>query len=371
MADECSSPQNDGGEFSGSKLKSSSSSSVAPSTRLQRNQAEKKRRDRLNSYISELANIVPMVNSADKTLDKVSILRLSAAYLRLNKSCLHPKRFKSKMVSLPSLVLPHLDLIEKSTGGFVIVTTFTGVILYCSNSVHDYLGYQNIDVIGNSIYCYVHKDDSSRFERKMNNVISYQKKGKKRSKVFKAHVQQKPIPRSNDIKFRKMVFKLSVHVNGHAEGGGGSETSGEKKKKICRTKDFGTNAIVLMFVEPIKIEPEPDAIFIDSHQEGYFTMHGLRGEILYADQRITTITGYTSTDVKGKSAYEYIFSSDVPIALFAQKDMFSSQNGTGIITYRLRVKNLRYVYLQSKGQTVYKQDTKTLSHFVCFNKLLR
>ena len=55
-------------------------------TRLQRNVAEKQRRDKLNGYISELATIVPMVSMSSKRLDKTSILRLSAAHLRLSKS---------------------------------------------------------------------------------------------------------------------------------------------------------------------------------------------------------------------------------------------------------------------------------------------
>lgn len=57
-------------------------------TRIQRNVAEKQRRDKLNGYISELANIVPMVSMSSKRLDKTSILRLSAAHLRLSKSML-------------------------------------------------------------------------------------------------------------------------------------------------------------------------------------------------------------------------------------------------------------------------------------------
>ncbi|GIY67855.1 circadian locomoter output cycles protein kaput [Caerostris extrusa] len=60
--------------------------------RIQRNVAEKQRRDKLNGYISELANIVPMISSSSKRLDKTSILRLSAAYLRICKSPLGGKK---------------------------------------------------------------------------------------------------------------------------------------------------------------------------------------------------------------------------------------------------------------------------------------
>lgn len=51
------------------------------------------------------------------------------------------------------------------------------------------------------------------------------------------------------------------------------------------TKDFGYSAVVLLFVEPVRLEPEIDITYIDINQDVYFTRHGLQGEITYADQR--------------------------------------------------------------------------------------
>ena len=69
----------------------------ANSARQARNAAEKQRRDKLNTFINDLANIVPFTPYANKRLDKISILRLSAAYLRLHLKCELPtyKRLKS------------------------------------------------------------------------------------------------------------------------------------------------------------------------------------------------------------------------------------------------------------------------------------
>lgn len=56
------------------------------SSREMRNLAEKKRRDTLNTHINELSTLVPMVARSSKKMDKTSVLRLSATYLRMNKS---------------------------------------------------------------------------------------------------------------------------------------------------------------------------------------------------------------------------------------------------------------------------------------------
>ncbi|BET00484.1 PAS fold [Nesidiocoris tenuis] len=68
-----------------------------------RNQAEKQRRDKLNQFINELAMLVPMVASSAKRLDKTSVLRLSATFLRmhqiLNKN--REKQTQQKQLSVP------------------------------------------------------------------------------------------------------------------------------------------------------------------------------------------------------------------------------------------------------------------------------
>ena len=53
---------------------------------MARNLAEKMRRDKLNTHINELSTLVPMTAGSSKKMDKTSILRLSATYIRMNKS---------------------------------------------------------------------------------------------------------------------------------------------------------------------------------------------------------------------------------------------------------------------------------------------
>ena len=54
-------------------------------SRQTRNMMEKHRRDKMNAHINSLAQLVPTVANAPKKMDKTSILRLTAAYLRLHK----------------------------------------------------------------------------------------------------------------------------------------------------------------------------------------------------------------------------------------------------------------------------------------------
>ena len=50
---------------------------------MSRNESEKLRRDRLNAYIGELAKLVPLILTANRKMDKSSVLRLTVNYLRM------------------------------------------------------------------------------------------------------------------------------------------------------------------------------------------------------------------------------------------------------------------------------------------------
>lgn len=50
-----------------------------------RNLAEKHRRNKLNTCINELSQLVPLISNSSKKIEKTSVLRLSAAYLRLSR----------------------------------------------------------------------------------------------------------------------------------------------------------------------------------------------------------------------------------------------------------------------------------------------
>ncbi|KAG8176439.1 hypothetical protein JTE90_019073, partial [Oedothorax gibbosus] len=284
--------------------------------RLLKNKAEKQRRDRLNGYITELSNIVPMVKNSSKPMDKVSVLRLAAAHMRLNYSCLNPKYFNSNIPALPAAIQSNLEKVEKNIGGFIIVTTLSGIVLFCSRCIKDFVGFQSIDLIGQCIYNYVKANEQSFLKKKVDSAIARCKKENFKSKVVKLHMQQRPSSRSTEVRHRKMLFKLSVHCNNSFDE---SLTKPMENLRKVKHRDFGAASVVLMFVEPMKIEPKINRAYLLSHQEIYFTIHGLQGQIMYADQRIATITGYMPQDVQGISAYQYILDTDVPMALFAQK----------------------------------------------------
>ncbi|KAL3242909.1 hypothetical protein MRX96_020921 [Rhipicephalus microplus] len=301
------------------------------SSRMQRNFAEKQRRDKLNSYINELANIVPMVSMASKRLDKTSILRLSAAHLRFYQTSLASERGKvTKAKWRPKFLnTDHLKDLLEVVDGFVLVTSTTGKIIYISPSVERFLGHQNIEMIGHSIFTFLHSADVQAvhdcFDQPRSEVLTYQ------------------------------VIQVVGHLTGPASEKADSPSS---------------NCLFKTFVRLVNTNPYKELSLREACQDEYVTRHKLDGTIIFADHRLSTLTGHLPHEVLGVSAHTYLHPSDMAIAMFAQKQMLASNSGKGVVVYRLRTRDDAFIFLRSSGYLQYDQGTMQIDHFVCINTLM-
>lgn len=74
-------------------------------------------------------------------------------------------------------------------------------------------------------------------------------------------------------------------------------------------------------------------------------------------RRLSTLTGHLPHEVLGVSAHKYLHPSDMAIAMFAQKQMFASNTGKGVVVYRLRTRDDSFIFLRSSGYLQYDQGT--------------
>ena len=154
--------------------------------RLTHKEIEKRRRDKLNLYINDLASMIPTCSGSGRKLDKVTVLRLTLQHLQSLPNggagpCGGTERYKrpSQLTDgeLRQLILPHdtssntesplsdLSLVEKCF--LFVIDSDGGRILYVSQTVGTALGYVQSDLCGQSLFDLLHPNDITKVKEQM------------------------------------------------------------------------------------------------------------------------------------------------------------------------------------------------------------
>lgn len=338
------------------------------SSREMRNKAEKQRRDRLNAYIGELATLVPMIARSAKRMDKTSILRLTATYLRIYQTFLN-KRDASNM-ELPK----HLDqfvldqLVCDQLGGFLLILTTTGKIIFVSHTVEHLLGHLQTDLMGQSLFNITSPEDHDRLRTYLSSEGVLETEWRK---YFNIHIKRAG-PRSESAVY-EMVKMMGMHKqlgntnpnNSPSSSYSGCSGASTSSRELSTTFN---NEILVFFVKLSRPEPLVDRL-IEASKDEYFTRHLIDGRIVNCDQRISLVAGYMIDEVSGHSAFKYMHRDDVHWVMIALRQMYDRGESRGSSCYRLISRNGQFIYLRTFGYLEI-DDQGIVESFVCINTLV-
>jgi len=133
---------------------------------------EKRRRDKMNTYIKELSTILPSCPS--KKMDKLTVLRLALQHMRSIKggcflegeNCNKPKQLNDS--ELKKLIFHNNPHQSMSNDCFLFVVDIArGKILYVSESVCQVLFYSQSDLFGQSLFDILHPKDIAKVKEQM------------------------------------------------------------------------------------------------------------------------------------------------------------------------------------------------------------
>lgn len=137
---------------------------LSETKRVSRNMNEKKRRDRFNVLISELAAVIPDSSAVGSSkIDKTTVLKKAVAYLRSHSSrstvalCRPTANWQPAFVNDTELN----QVLLEAMSGFILVLDGSGIITFASDSMISVLGYRPQDVVNNSIADYLDQTDKS------------------------------------------------------------------------------------------------------------------------------------------------------------------------------------------------------------------
>ncbi|CAD5209533.1 unnamed protein product [Bursaphelenchus xylophilus] len=318
----------------------------------------KRHRERLNGELETVAALLPFDENTLQRLDKLSVLRLAVSYLQIkahfqvcsanfpHQTCpFHPYGFpRIQLGPIPSIIETRtgsifVDPLEPSfsqialraLGGFVIVMSIQGEILYASENIELFLGLLQSDILHQPVFEMIHSEDRDDIKEGLKKDIALS--GESLEKVMVA-------------RFRSLLDNTCGFIRVELRG------------RFTELHSAGTSsahsvnaflAVCTPFVPPIQTElPTEDPILKSKHS--------LDLTVICLDSKLSSLLEIGDNGVANQSFYNYVHPEDAQYVSDAHRAVVKNTS-SGLMIYRLMGQVTgRIVYVQSSLRTFFKTN---------------
>ncbi|KAJ6641830.1 Protein cycle [Pseudolycoriella hygida] len=368
---------------------------------------EKRRRDKMNTYITELSSMVPMCNSMSRKLDKLTVLRMAVQHLKSIRGAVHSYtegHYKPAFLSEQELKM----LILQAAEGFLfVVGCDRGRILYVSESVSEVLNYSQGDLLGQSWFDILHPKDVAKVKEQLSSSDLSPRERLIDAKTMLPVRTDEPLglsrlfPGARRSFFCRMKCKTSGQIKEETETPNGAH---RRRKQISTDKKYTVIQCTgyLKSWAPAKIGLEEQETDGDSDTCNlsclvavgrippniitpktptstgnyphlrtiqFISRHAMDGKFLFVDQSATLVLGFLQQELLGTSMYEYYQHDDVShMAEAHRKALLHGKVTTPI--YRFKTKDKGFVRLQSEWKSFKNPWTKDVEYLIAKNSVI-
>uniref|UniRef100_A0A8C7NJY3 Aryl hydrocarbon receptor nuclear translocator n=1 Tax=Oncorhynchus mykiss TaxID=8022 RepID=A0A8C7NJY3_ONCMY len=133
---------------------------------------ERRRRNKMTAYITELSDMVPTCSALARKPDKLTILRMAVSHMKsLRGSGNTAADGTYKPSFLTDQELKHL-ILEAADGFLFVVSCESGRVVYVSDSLTPVLNQSQSDWLGSSLYDQLHPDDGDKLREQLSTAES-------------------------------------------------------------------------------------------------------------------------------------------------------------------------------------------------------
>ncbi|XP_075066603.1 basic helix-loop-helix ARNT-like protein 2 [Mixophyes fleayi] len=370
--------------------------SVNLQNREAHSQTEKRRRDKMNTLIEELSALIPNCDPLPRKLDKLTVLRLAVQHLKSLKgtgTSFAEESYKPSFLDQDELS----RLLLKAADGFLfVVGCDRGKILFVSESVSKTLKYSQADLIGQSLFDYLHPKDVAKVKEQLSSSdVTPREKlidaktglqvhthfqagcsrlhwGSRRSffcRMKTGRVSGKEekdfLPGSNKKEHRRYC---TIHCTGYLRNCLSSEV-GVKEDCDADKESYNFSCLVAIGRLHPYIVPQSTAEIKVKPTE-FITRYTMDGKFVYVDQRATAILGYLPQELLGTSCYEYFHPDDHSHLTEQHKAVLQSREKILTNAYKFKTKDGSFITLKSQWFSFINPWTKELEYIVSANTVV-
>ncbi|XP_036750384.2 aryl hydrocarbon receptor [Manis pentadactyla] len=335
----------------------------------------KRHRDRLNTELDRLASLLPFPQDVINKLDKLSVLRLSVSYLRAKSffdvalKCSPADRNgvqdNCRTKFREGLNLQEGESLLQALNGFVLVVTTDALVFYASSTIQDYLGFQQSDVIHQSVYELIHTEDRAEFQRQLHWALNPLQCIDSGQRIDEANGLPQPavyyntdqLPSENSsFMERCFVCRLRCLLD-NSSGFLAMNFQGRLKYLHGQNKKGQDGSILppqlALFAVATPLQT-PSILEIRTKNFIFRTKHKLDFTPTGCDAKGKIVLGYTEAELCMRgSGYQFIHAADMLYCAEYHIRMIKTGE-SGMIVFRLLTKDNRWAWVQSNARLVYK-----------------
>nr|XP_044616370.1 aryl hydrocarbon receptor nuclear translocator 2 isoform X4 [Equus asinus] len=136
-------------------------------SRENHSEIERRRRNKMTQYITELSDMVPTCSALARKPDKLTILRMAVSHMKSMRGTGNKSTDGAYKPSfLTEQELKHL-ILEAADGFLFVVAAETGRVIYVSDSVTPVLNQPQSEWFGSTLYEQVHPDDVEKLREQL------------------------------------------------------------------------------------------------------------------------------------------------------------------------------------------------------------
>ncbi|CAK1602009.1 unnamed protein product [Parnassius mnemosyne] len=365
---------------------------------------ERRRRNKMTAYITELSDMVPTCSALARKPDKLTILRMAVAHMKALRGTGNTSTDGTYKPSfLTDQELKHL-ILEAADGFLFVVSCDTGRIIYVSDSIAPVLNYSQGEWYSSCLYDQVHPDDVEKVREQLS---TQEPQNTGRILDLKTGTVKKEGHQSSmrQVMGSRRGFICRMRVGGAGAGAGDAHVGRLRARNSLGPSHDGHNYAVVHCTGYIKNWPPTDLFpgmqmdrpvedelhashcclvaigrlqvtSTPSSAEGgacggaeFVSRHAADGRFTFADQRAAQVVGHAPADLLGKLCYEFYHPEDQQHMRDNFDQVLKLKGQIISLMYRFRTKSREWIWLRTSAFAFLNPYNDEVEYIVCTNTL--
>ncbi|KAM7423482.1 hypothetical protein PAMA_000030 [Pampus argenteus] len=364
---------------------------------------ERRRRNKMTQYITELSDMVPTCSALARKPDKLTILRMAVSHMKSMRGTGNTSTDGAYKPSfLTEQELKHL-ILEAADGFLFVVAAETGRVIYVSDSVTPVLNHPQAEWFGSTLYEQVHPDDVDKLreqlstsENSMTGRIldlktgTVKKEGQqssmrmcmgsRRSFICRMRCGSAPLDHISLNRLSNMRKRYRnglgpskegeaqysvVHCTGYIKAWPpAGMTIPEEDTEAGQTGKYCLVAIGRLQVTSSPVSMDMNGLSVPTE---FLSRHNSDGVITFVDPRCINVIGYQPQDLLGKDILEFCHPEDQSHLRESFQQVVKLKGQVLSVMYRFRMKNREWMLIRTSSFTFQNPYSDEIEYIICTN----